>query len=117
MTRILEPVYCQGLVSPKYVRTDSSKSVEYLIFGSVASGRPVRKGREPKRDIKGFLIGNTTEIPEFLYVDVVCANYPGLGDLMVGRGRGICKTQRIVWNSIKFNAPCCRILSQTWVSK
>jgi ribosomal protein S18 acetylase RimI-like enzyme len=71
---------CQGLVASTYIRKDALNHSNYLIVGYVP-GREVR-GKVTQL-LGGFLIANETEFPGFLYIDVVCANQPGLGEAML----------------------------------
>jgi hypothetical protein len=71
---------CSGLVTSDYVKNTSIPHSDFVILG-YGAGKETRSGNIPQ--LRGFLLSNELEYPNFLYIDVVCANVPGLGEKLI----------------------------------
>lgn len=73
---------CQGLVLATYVKGTAFDHASTIIIGYVPSARQTRVARER---VGGFILANDTQLRGFMYIDVVCSNYPKLGEAMISR--------------------------------
>lgn len=83
---------CKGLVRATYIKKGALDAASLVIIGYVP-GKQLRTGISKK--IGGFLIANTIELKGFLYIDVVCANYPRLGTKLLEEAQKQAKKSKL----------------------
>ncbi len=71
---------CKGLVTSTYIQGESFDNANIIIIGFVPKEIIRRKTVE---GVGGFILANEISHPGFLYIDVVCSNYPKLGETLI----------------------------------